>query len=84
MPGQLPPPIADIDSFAAPHEKAGADHALVYSFVGTRDKVEDGLRRFLELTQADELIVTGHIHDHEARLHSFEIAAEILTRLPNK
>src|SRR5436190_1738899 len=70
-PGQLPPPIDDIDSFAAPHERAGADHSLIYSFVGTRDKVAADLHHFLDLTQADELIVTGHIFDHPARLHSF-------------
>jgi luciferase family oxidoreductase group 1 len=81
MPGQLPPPIEDIDSFAAPHERAGADHALLYSFVGARQKVEEGLVGFLELTQADELIVTGHIHSHEARLRSFEIAAQIFKGL---
>jgi luciferase family oxidoreductase group 1 len=81
MPGQLPPPIDDIDSFAAPHERAGADHSLIYSFVGARQKVEEGIRSFLELTQADELIVTGHIHDHKARLRSFEIAAEMLESL---
>jgi luciferase family oxidoreductase group 1 len=81
MPGQLPPPIDDIDGFAAPHEKAGADHSLIHSFVGARHKVEEGIRRFLDSTQADELIVTGHIYDHKARLHSFEIAAGILTGL---
>ena len=81
MPGQLPPPVEDIDAFAAPHERAGADRALVYSFVGTRDKVEAGLRGFLALTAADELIVTGHIFDHQARLRSFESAAQILLSL---
>ena len=81
MPGQLPPPIDDIDSFAAPHERAGADHALIYSFIGTRDKIAAEIRDFLEQTEADELIVTGHIHDHEARLQSFETAARILEGL---
>ena len=78
MPGQLPPPIDDIDSFAAPHERAGADHSLVYSFVGTGAQVEPHVREFIDLTQADELIVTGHIYDHQARLRSFEIASGIL------
>jgi luciferase family oxidoreductase group 1 len=81
IPGQLPPPIDDIDSFAASHERAGADHSLIYSFVGMRDKVQAGIESFLDMTQADELIVTGHIYDHKARLHSFEIAAGILKGL---
>jgi alkanesulfonate monooxygenase SsuD/methylene tetrahydromethanopterin reductase-like flavin-dependent oxidoreductase (luciferase family) len=61
-----------------PQERAGADHSLVYSFVGARDTVKAGIETFLELTQADELMVTGHIYDHRARLRSFEMAADIL------
>jgi len=81
QPGQLPPPVDDIDSFANPLEKAGVDHSLVYSFVGARDKVKSGIEGFLDLTGVDELIVTGHIFDHKARLRSFEIAAGILKDL---
>jgi luciferase family oxidoreductase group 1 len=77
-PGQLPPPIDDIDTYATPQERAGADHSLVYSFVGGCDKVKAGIETFLETTQADELMVTGHIYDHRARLRSFEMAAGIL------
>jgi len=80
-PGQLPPPIDDIDTYATPQERAGADHSLVYSFVGARDRVKAGIENFLELTQADELMVTGHIYDHRARLRSFEFAAGILKDL---
>ena len=80
-PGQLPPPIDDIDSFAAPHERAGADHSLIYSFVGARETVKAGIENFLTLTGADELMVTGHIYDHQARLRSFEIAADVLKGL---
>lgn len=81
QPGQLPPPIDDIDSVANPLEKAGVDHSLVYSFVGARAKVKSGIEGFLDLTGIDELIVTGHIFDHQARLRSFEIAAGILKDL---
>ncbi|HTN97430.1 MAG TPA: LLM class flavin-dependent oxidoreductase, partial [Nordella sp.] len=81
QPGPLPPPLDEIDSFATPLEKAGVDLSLVYSFVGGRDKVKSGIEGFLDLTQVDELIVTGHIFDHSARLRSFEIGAEILKGL---
>ena len=36
-----------------------------------------GIEEFLALTQADELMVTGHIFDHQARLRSFAIAADV-------
>ncbi len=61
--------------------RSNVDHSLVYSFVGARDKVKSGIEGFLEQTQIDELIVTGHIFDHQARLRSLEIAADILKGL---
>jgi luciferase family oxidoreductase group 1 len=76
-PGKLAPPIDDITSWAAPVELAGLNHSLVYSFVGSPETVSRGVRSFLETTQADELIVSGHIFDHAARLRSYELAARL-------
>jgi luciferase family oxidoreductase group 1 len=76
-PGRLAPPIDDIGTFAAPVELAGLHHALKYSFVGSPETVAGGLRPFLEMTQADELIVGGHIFDHTARRYSYELAARV-------
>jgi luciferase family oxidoreductase group 1 len=76
-PGKLVPPIDAITGWAAPAELAGLNHSLVYSFVGAPETVARGVRSFLEMTRADELIVSGHIFDHAARLHSYELAARI-------
>ena len=76
-PGKLAPPIDDINSWAAPVELAGLGHSLVYSFAGAPETVRRGVESFLKMTQADELIVSGHIFDHAARLHSYELAARI-------
>jgi len=80
-PGQIPPPIEDIDSYWSPAEKASADLTLLYSAVGSPDTVERGLLNFIEVTQPDEIIATAHIYDHAARLRSFELLAEIHARL---
>jgi luciferase family oxidoreductase group 1 len=80
-PGRVPPPIDDIDSFWSPAEKAMAEEILLFSVVGSPEKVEHGLRQILELTRADELILAAHIFDHEARLRSFEIAANVRDRI---
>jgi alkanesulfonate monooxygenase SsuD/methylene tetrahydromethanopterin reductase-like flavin-dependent oxidoreductase (luciferase family) len=77
VPGQVPPPIDNIDSYVSPLEKAGIDQALLYSFVGTPDTIERGLRVFIAATKPDELMLTGHFYDHSARLRSFELAAEV-------
>jgi len=81
-PGKLAPPVDDINTWANPVELAGLHHSLVYSFVGAADTVARGVESFLEMTQADELMVSGHIFDHAARLHSYEIAARVRESLP--
>ena len=80
-PGRVPPPIADIDAFWNPMEKAMAEDVLLFSVVGSAETVERGLRRIIDLTQADELILAAHIYDHKARLRSFEIAADVRKHL---
>lgn len=78
-PGKLQPPI---DNPAwSPAELAGASHALAYSAVGSRDTVRAALAGFIERVQPDELMVTGQIYDHAARLRSFEILSEIRSEL---
>ena len=74
--GQLPPPIADLNDFCEPHEKMTAAHTLQVSAVGSLETVQKTMRHWLDLTGADELIMTGQIFDHQARLRSFEIAAQ--------
>jgi len=76
-PGKVPPPIDDIDSFWNPMEKAMAADILLFSAVGSAETVERGLRKIIDMTQADELILSAHIYDHNARLRSFEIAAQV-------
>jgi luciferase family oxidoreductase group 1 len=74
-PGMLPPPVETTEGLWSPLEQAGIDHALAYSFVGSFETVRRGLAAFVELTKADELMLTGQIYDHAARLRSFELAA---------
>ena len=76
-PGKLPPPNANAEADWTPVERAGMESALRYAFVGTKNTVQRGIEGFLALTKADELMVTGHIFDHQARLRSFALAAEV-------
>jgi hypothetical protein len=39
------------------------------------------LQSLIDTYKPDELLVTGMIHDHAARVRSFQIAAEVLTDL---
>jgi luciferase family oxidoreductase group 1 len=80
-PGQVPPPIDDIEAFWSPAEKASAGMTLLVSVVGSPETVERGLLKFIDVTQPDEIIVTAHIYDHAARIHSFELLADVHSRL---
>jgi luciferase family oxidoreductase group 1 len=79
--GQLPPPIDDINTFWSETERHFAQQMLACSVVGSRASVQEGLEHILEKTQAQELMFAGQIHDHQARLRSFEIAAQAMRAL---
>jgi luciferase family oxidoreductase group 1 len=79
-PGLLPPPIDTMDGLWSPLERAQVDRMTRCSAVGSPETVRPWLEAFLAETQADELIVAGHIHDHAARVRSFEHVAEIRQR----
>ena len=76
-PGRLPPPVDSIDDLCTPAERAAIDERTRYSVVGSPETVQRRLQELIELTHADEIIATGQIYDHAARLRSFEIAAEV-------
>lgn len=77
MPGPLPPPVEGYYEGLEPEARRMLDHALACAVVGSADTVRAGLKAFAERTGADELMLTGSIFDHQARLRSFEIAAEV-------
>ncbi len=78
QPGKLPRPVTDIDAHIPPQVRAGVDAALSVAAVGSRATVRRELAAIIDRYQPDELMVTGMIHDHKARLRSFAIAAEVL------
>ena len=75
--GQLPPPIDDIEQYWSPAEKEQVSKMLACSFVGSPETVREGLESFVERTGADEVIVAAAIHDHAARLRSYELLAGV-------
>ncbi|MNS27639.1 Limonene 1,2-monooxygenase [compost metagenome] len=75
-PGQLPPPVESMDGHWTPWEAMAVEQALSCSVVGSRETVERGLAEFIARTGADELMLTGMMYDHAARLRSMTIVAE--------
>jgi luciferase family oxidoreductase group 1 len=77
--GPLPRPIepAELERLWAPQEKAGVERMLAATASGSPARVRAQLGAIVARTGADELIVAGAVHDHAARLRSYELLATV-------
>lgn len=75
----LQPPVDDMSKVWTDYEEEAVSQMLGCSFIGSKETVKEDMLSFLEQTQVDEVMVTSHIYDHEARLRSYEIFAELMT-----
>ncbi|MDM5336156.1 LLM class flavin-dependent oxidoreductase [Fictibacillus enclensis] len=73
----LPPPVDNINDIASDYEIAALENQLGTSIVGSPQIVKEKLEKFLDESQADEIMAIAQVYDHKARLHSYEILAEI-------
>ena len=80
-PTQLQPPVDTMEGHWTEAEKVSVEHALAYAVVGDRDAIRDGLKDFIAMTEADEIMVTTQIYDHAARKRSYEIVADAREQL---
>jgi alkanesulfonate monooxygenase SsuD/methylene tetrahydromethanopterin reductase-like flavin-dependent oxidoreductase (luciferase family) len=78
-PGKLPHPVAELSVEIPAPVLAQVKQALSCSATGSPETVRSELATLIERYQPEEVIVTGMIHDHAARLRSFAIAAEALS-----
>ncbi|GAB4271064.1 MAG: LLM class flavin-dependent oxidoreductase [Pararhodobacter sp.] len=76
-PGPLPRPTDDLDSLIRAGLRAKVEHALSISATGSAATVRRQLAALIERYRPDELMITAAIHDPQARIRSFEIAAEV-------
>ncbi|WP_372747739.1 LLM class flavin-dependent oxidoreductase [Litorivivens sp.] len=81
QPGKLQPPSAEFNQSLGPADKALLSQIMACSAVGDRDTVAAKLQAFIDDTGANEIIFAGQIFDHEARLRSFEIVAQVMASL---
>ena len=77
QPGRIKPPIADMDGLWSPEEKQMVMSRLSSSIIGDKEHVREGLSAFIEQTNADEIMVSAIIYDHQARLRSYELVADL-------
>ncbi len=54
---------------------------LKYSFVGGKEKVEKEIRDFIDRTQVNELITVSSMYDHNDRVKSIRLFAELMEKI---
>lgn len=78
--GKLQPPVDSLDGIWTSQEKALLMSKQQYSIAGDQALIEERLLQILEETGADEWIIASQIYDHPARLHSYELVADLLKK----
>lgn len=73
----LQPPVENMDEIWSEPEKAAILQMMKYTFIGGPETVKENLKRFLNETRVNEIMVTSHIYNHTARLHSYEILTQL-------
>lgn len=74
----LQPPVDNIDDMLNGYEAEQINQMLACTFVGSKETIRMDMQSFLDQTQVDEVMVSAHIYDHQAKLHSYEMFAELM------
>ncbi|GAB3699227.1 LLM class flavin-dependent oxidoreductase [Spirosoma flavus] len=74
---QMQPPVDDLEAYWPENEIMATNAIFRYAAVGSPETVQRKLTNFLNQTQADELILSAPIFDHESRKHSLTLTAQV-------
>lgn len=74
----LQPPVDNMHELWTREEAEAVGQMLGCSFIGGPETLKEDLQLFIDQTKVDEVMVTSHIFDHQARLHSYEIFADVI------
>lgn len=75
-PLQPPSPLEDI--FKNPEVQYALHEMTAYTFTGDKQRIGKDLSTFIDATAIDELMITSHIFDIDAKLRSFSLVAEVM------
>ncbi len=79
----LPPPVSSMEDIWTDAEEIGVMQMLHYSFIGKPETIARSLQQFLDKTQVDEIMVTAHLYDVNARLKSLDLTSRLFKTVKN-
>lgn len=74
----LKPPVENMDLVWTPQEKIMVEQQVGSSIIGSPQTVKEKLQALIKATDVDEVMATAYIYDHQARLRSFQMLAEVM------
>ena len=74
----LPKPVKSMDSIWNVFEEEAVMQMLAYSFIGGPEKIRAELTSFVEETGVDEIMATTHVFDHQSRMYSYKVFADVI------
>ncbi|MEO9257191.1 MAG: LLM class flavin-dependent oxidoreductase, partial [Crocinitomicaceae bacterium] len=78
MRSPLKPPGPLPSIFNSPDVQQALKGMTAYTFIGSKQTLQEKLSKFIDETGIDELMIASHIYDMDAKLKSFSIVAEIM------
>lgn len=81
QPVELLPPVDSFNGIWNEWEKITVENKLRAALVGSEATVEEGLRRLIRATEADEVIAVTDTWDHADRLESYQRLAAVASRI---
>lgn len=73
----LAPPTANMNALWSAEERAAVNQMFHYFFVGSANTLEKELTSFVGDTRIDEIMITTHIFDLNAKIRSLELTASL-------
>ncbi|REL37798.1 LLM class flavin-dependent oxidoreductase [Rhodohalobacter sp. SW132] len=74
----MPPPVDDMNRIWNMHQKAAVEQMLTYTFTGSIETVQRKVEQFIEITDADELMIASYLYDYRERVNSHKRFSELM------
>jgi luciferase family oxidoreductase group 1 len=81
-PGKLPPPVPGYLDTIPPPLRVMLDEVLTCTAIGAPETVRERMAALIARHQPDELMISGMMYDHTARVRSYELVAQVHAALP--
>jgi luciferase family oxidoreductase group 1 len=75
----LQPPVESMEGIWTEYQKEALNQMLSLSFIGSPQTIKKDLQDFVDQTQIDEIMIISNIYEQKAKIHSYELFAEIMS-----